>query len=54
MNNFQSVQSAQGLLKQVYDPPSTSPTEEALRKRRQKMSAKIESETNDETQISGG
>lgn len=48
MNNFQGIQSGAGLLKQVYNGPSKTPTEEALRRRLKRSSDKILVQTKEE------
>jgi hypothetical protein len=52
MNNFQSMQSGQGLLKDVYDSDGDSPVERALRKRAQKLKEKTIEPTKDELEQS--
>lgn len=44
MDQFQSIQSGKGLLKDYYDPDTKTPVTDALRKRNEKNSAKIKIE----------
>lgn len=50
MNNFQSIESGQGLLKTTYDN-GDSPVERALRKRADKLKEKTYTPTKDELEL---